>query len=243
MKRLYIALMVSALLLGCHTKKKELKEDVQNASSDKPLKRFVKGNTLISYKLPVIEITVASEFNYVGKFDFEIIASSDEYAEDMQGKPVATGKRYVFVSIDENQSINKLFVVQFEGFLSENDLIYNYDFSNADYIGNNKYRHNTWFYDSKKSETENPNGEGAKTRTFLEQKGYTLEDQFMMSRFVGLASKDRKNEIIIFYYEMLHKTTGYSLEKYENYISDEETTSIRNLFVERSRNSFKIIKG
>ncbi|WP_160114535.1 hypothetical protein [Aquimarina sp. AU474] len=243
MKRLYTLLMVSLLLFSCQTKKKELKGNLQNVSSEKSVKRFVKDNILTSYKLPAIEITVATEFNYIGKFDFEIIASSDEYVEDIQGKSIATGERYVFVSVDENRSISKLFVVQFEGFLSENDLIYNYDFSNADYIGNNKYRYNTWFYDSKKSAIENPNGEGAKTRAFLEQKGYTLEDQFMMSRLVGLASKDRKNEIIIFYHEMLHKTTGYSLEKYENSISDEEATSIRNSFTERSRNSFKITKG
>ncbi len=65
----------------------------------------------------------------------------------------------------------------------------------------------------------------------------------MMSRFVGLASKDRKNEIIIFYHEMLKTTIGYSLDEYENSLSDEEDNSIRNLFIERSRKSFNIING
>ncbi|WP_299438404.1 hypothetical protein [uncultured Aquimarina sp.] len=243
MKRLYTILLVLAMIFSCQTKKKEIKNDTQKVLSEKSIKRFVKGHTLVSNKLPEVEISINSEFKFIGKFDFEIIASSDEYSEDMQGKSIAAGERYVFASMDEKKSINKLFIVQFEGFLAENNLIYNYDFSTADFIGENKYRYNTWFYDSKKSAQENPNGEGAKTRAFLEEKGYVLEDQFMMSRFVGLASKDRKNEIIIFYQEMLNKTTGYSLEKYENSISDEEAKFIRDSFIERSKNSFNITRG
>lgn len=243
MNKLFILLTISTLLLSCQTKKKEVKDNTQNVSTEKSIVRFVKGHTIISKKLPKIEIKVDEEFSFVGKFDFEIIASSDEYSEDMQGKPVAVGERYVFASTDENQLVNKLFIVQFEGFLPENDLIYNYDFDKSNFIGENKYRHNTWFYDSKKLAQGNPNNEGAKTRTFLEEKGFQLEDQFMMSRFVGLASENRKNEIIIFYHEMLKKTTGYSLEEYEKSINDEEVKAIRDSFIERSRRSFSITKG
>ncbi len=243
MNKLFILLTISTLLLSCQTKKKEVKDNTQNVSTEKSIVRFVKGNTIISKKLPKIEIKVDEEFSFVGKFDFEIIASSDEYSEDMQGKPVAVGERYVFASTDENRSVNKLFIVQFEGFLPENDLIYNYDFDKSNFIGENKYRHNTWFYDSKKLAQGNPNNEGAKTRTFLEEKGFQLEDQFMMSRFVGLASENRKNEIIIFYHEMLKQTTGDSLEEYEKSINDEGVKAIRDSFIERSRRSFSITKG
>ncbi|UJH68315.1 hypothetical protein [Allomuricauda sp. SCSIO 65647] len=239
----YISMTVLVFLLSCQTKKKEVKDDVQSVAPEKALKRSVETNVLISNHLPKIEIKVDNEFDFIGQFDFEILASSDEYPEDVQGKPVAAGERYIFAAIDDDRYISKLFIVQFEGFLPENDFIYNYNFSAADSIGENRYRHNTWFYDSKKLAQENPNGEGAKTRAFLEGKGYVLEDEFMMSRFVGLASEDRKNEIIIFYLEMLNKTTGISLEEYENSIDDEKAESIRNSFVERSRKSFDITKG
>lgn len=241
MRKLFTPIFVLVLLLNCQTQRKETKDHLQKA--EKAPLRLVEGNVLISNDLPKIEIEIDDEFNYIGKFDFEIIASSDEYSEDMQGKAVAAGERYVFAAMAENRSINKLFIVQFEGFLPENDLIYNYDFSKAGSIGGNRYRQNTWFYDSKKLAQENPTSEGAKTRTFLQEKGFLLEDQFMMSRFVGLASEDRKNEIIIFYHEMLHKTTGNSLEEYEDSISDEEAKSIKSSFIERSRKSFNITKG
>ena len=133
MNKLFILLAISTLLLSCQTKKKEVKDNTQNVSTEKSIVRFVKGHTIISKKLPKIEIKVDEEFSFVGKFDFEIIASSDEYSEDMQGKPVAVGERYVFASTDENQSVNKLFIVQFEGFLPENDLIYNYDFDKSNF--------------------------------------------------------------------------------------------------------------
>lgn len=238
-----IIVVLVVVLIGCQSKKKEIKDNIQDVSINESFKRVVKGNVLISDEFPKIEITVDKEFDYIGSFDFEIIASSDEYSLDMQGKPVAAGERFVFASTDENQSVNKLFIVQFEGFLPENDLIFNYDFSNAEYIGKNKYRHNTWFYDSKIALQENPNGEGAKTRDFLQGKGLLLEYQFMMSRFVGLASKDRKREIIIFYHEMLNKATGYSLDEYENLNGNEEANSILKAFIKRSRESFKITKG
>ena len=65
----------------------------------------------------------------------------------------------------------------------------------------------------------------------------------MMSRFVGLASEDRKNEIIIFYIEMLNSETGYTLEEYERSVGREEKEAIRSSLIERSRKSFSITKG
>jgi len=243
MKKIILTFGILMLFLSCINKKKNLQEQFENGPKENVSSRYVKDNTLFSNELPKIEIKVNSEFKFVGKFDFEIIANSDEYSKNMQGKPVASGERYVFVSTDKNRSVNKLFIVQLEGFLSENDLIYNYNFDKAEFIGKNKYRHNTWFYDSKKQTQENPLSEGAKTRVFLKEKGFLLEDEFMMSRYVGLASQDRKNEIIIFYQEMLNNTTGYSLNEYENTITKNEANLIRKLFIERSKNSFNIIKG
>ena len=70
-----------------------------------------------------------------------------------------------------------------------------------------------------------------------------MEDHFMMSRFVGLASDDRKNEIIIFYHEMLNTSTGYSLNQWENSVSEEEVNVIDNAFIERSKMSFQILEN
>ena len=243
MEKLLIVLGISIFIISCGDKKRQSEEIEQDVAGDTLVYRYVKKNTLISKKLPEIEIKLADDFKYVGTFAFEIIANSEEYPKDMLGKPIAEGDRYVFASVEKDQHVEKLFVVQLEGFLAENDLIFNYNFDSAEYIGENKYRHNTWFYDSQKLAKENPGNEGAKTRAFLKEKGFELEDAYMMSRFVGLASEDRKNEIILFYIEMLKKETGYSLEAYKNSVSKTAKDSIENAFVTRSRNSFRIIKG
>lgn len=227
---------VFALLVSCQFfSKKVVKE---NSAS-----RSVSDNLISSHRLPEIEIKVDNEFKFIGNFEFEIIASSDEYPAEMIGKAVAAGERFVFAAVNKKNEIEKLFVVQFEGFLPANDFIYNYNFDTAEFIGTNKYRHNTWFYNAKESAAENPQSEGAKTQNFLEEKGLKLADELMMSRFVGLASEDRKNEIIIFYFEMLNKATGYSLDEWENSVSREERVKIDSTFVVRSKKSFKIVKG
>ena len=247
MKKHLVVFGILVFLTGCQSsgekKTEEITSIAENNLQQNPMERSVEGNTLTSIELPEIKIKVDEEFRFLGKFDFEIIASSNEYPDDIIGKPVAAGERLIFAVVDNANAIEKLFIVQFEGFLSTNDFIYNYNFDNADLIGKNKYRHNTWFYDGKQSAKENPQGEGAKTQSFLKEKGLFLEDHLMMSRFVGLASEDRKNEIIIFYYEMLKKSTGYSLDEWENSISRKKAISIDSAFVERSKKSFSIIKG
>lgn len=205
--------------------------------------RTVQDNVLRSDTLPAIAIQVDDAFTYVGKFDFEIIATSEEYPEDLRGKPVAAGERHVFVAADTKQAVERLFIVQLEGFLPENDFIYRYNFDQAERIGDNKYRHNTWFYDSAQLARENPQNEGAKTRTFLQSKGYQMEDHVMMSRYVGLASDDRKHEILIYYIEPLQQVTGYNLSEYENEIPREKAEAIREDLIERGRLSFEIISG
>ncbi|MBK7872151.1 MAG: hypothetical protein IPJ74_16520 [Saprospiraceae bacterium] len=89
---------------------------------------------------------------------------------------------------------------------------------------------------------QNPQNENAKTRKFLQDKGFDSEDQVMMSRFVGLASEDRRNEIIIFYFEMLKETTGYSLTEWENAVSKDKAILIEKDFIERSKQSFTILE-
>ena len=237
MKYRQLLFWLGAVLVSCGPQGKD------NAPTDQPIpNRSVTQNVLTSNSLPEIAIKVDDEFNYIGNFDFEIIANSDEYEASLLGKPIAKGERFVFVA-DSNKILKKLFIVQFEGFLPEYDFTYNYNFDKAGYIGKNKYRHNTWFYNNSELARQNPANEGAKTTAFLKEKGYEPEDELMMSRFVGLASEDRKNEIIIFYIEMLKGTTGYSLHEFENALSKEAVNAIEQPFIERSKKSFSIIKG
>ena len=205
--------------------------------------RQVIGNLLDSEAVPDIAIQVDEAFRFVGSFDFEIEANSDEWPDDLVGKPIAAGERFVFVDSNASGLVERLFVVQFEGFLGNNEETYNYNFSTAKQLGENRYRQNNWFYNSREQAELNPNGEGARTRAFLAEKGFQVADDFMMSRYVGLASEDRRNEIILYYIEMMNSSLGYTLQEWEDESVNLDRSGIEEQFVTRSQTSFEIVRG
>ncbi len=227
MRPLLVTLFGAIVLVGCESRDG----------------RTVVGNTLDSPSLPDVAVRVDTSFVFAGSFDIEILANSDEWPDSLVGSPIAAGERFVFVDVGGDGEVKRLFIVQFEGFLDNNDQTYNYSFANADTIGENVYRHNTWFYNSREQATRNPAGEGAKTRRFLADREYAVEDEFMMSRFVGLASEDRRNEIIIYYIEMLRSSTTFTLAEWESTETDGLRDDIVGRFVDRSRESFDIVRG
>ena len=190
-----------------------------------------------------MKIKVDEKFTYIGRFDFEIAALSDEWPKSVRGSAIAQGERFIFAQADTEQKIEKLFIVQFEGFRPDNDFTYNYNFQNAERIGNNQYRHNTWFYNTGENARQNPQNGGAKTMQFLRERGFQVEDELMMSRFVGLASPDRRHEIILYHLEMLQPTTGYTLADWQSLVLAEVARRIEAAFLARSRKSFVIIEG
>ena len=201
----------------------------QKGSSNKvELERYIKGQNLISKKLPKIKITLDESFAYQGKFDFKI---SD----------IAKGERYIFVDSD-NYKVKRMFMAQFEGFLASNDKFYRYSFANAMKIGNHKFRQNTYAYSNSESIAMNPEGEAALTFKLLTDKGFTIEDEMMMSRFVTVAGEERKHELILFYVENVSESGHRLIEFYEDDTETQIWQDISKRLTERSLQNFEIIE-
>ncbi len=201
----------------------------QKGSSNKvELERYIKGQNLISKKLPKIKITLDESFAYQGKFDFKI---SD----------IAKGERYIFVDSD-NYKVKRMFMAQFEGFLASNDEFYRYSFANAMKIGNHKFRQNTYAYSNSESIAMNPEGEAALTFKLLTDKGFTIEDEMMMSRFVTVAGEERKHELILFYVENVSESGHKLIEFYEDDTETQIWQDISKHLTERSLQNFEIIE-
>ncbi len=201
----------------------------QKGSSNKvELERYIKGQNLISKKLPKIKITLDESFAYQGKFDFKI---SD----------IAKGERYIFVDSD-NYKVKRMFMAQFEGFLASNDEFYRYRFANATKIGNHKFRQNTYAYSNSESIAMNPEGEAALTFKLLTDKGFTIEDEMMMSRFVTVAGEERKHELILFYVENVSESGHKLIEFYEDDTETQIWQDISKHLTERSLQNFEIIE-
>ncbi|MCB1024110.1 MAG: hypothetical protein KDB79_06965, partial [Acidobacteria bacterium] len=155
-------------------------------------KRIVKNNVIISDSLPRISVAVNGSFKYLGRFPFKI-------------RDVAAGERFVFVD-EKKGKVKRMFIAQFEGFLPHIDDFYRYSFENAETFGAHKFRHNTYAYSNKESRENNPKGESALTAEFLKEKGYILEDELMMSRFITVPQENKKHELILYYFENVSET-------------------------------------
>ena len=186
------------LLAGCEPGASEAAEAADAApAAETTQQRYVEGNVFTSTYLPAIRIEIDEALTYVGSIDFIL-------------KDIARVERYVFVEADQGQRIKRMIVFQFEGFLDTNDHYYRYRFPNPDTLGGHVFNHNTWFYDDAAGIARNPGAESERTRAFLEAKGYRLDTELMMSRFVGVVDEEKRNELILFYFENV-RDTGYTL--------------------------------
>ncbi len=190
--------------------------------------RIVKNNTIVSDTLPKINVSVGKEFKYLGRFPFKI-------------RDVAAGERFVFAD-SENCRIKRLFIAQFEGFYPHIDNYYRYSFSDALTFGSHKFRHNPYAFSNKESIENNPNGESALTEEFLGEKGFTLEDELMMYRYITVPDKEKKHEMILFYLENVSDTKHTLADFYKDDKPTEVWKEIYQKLQERSLKSFKIVE-
>lgn len=190
------------------------------------IERKVNGKILISNQLPEIKVKLQGNFKFVGKFDFTI-------------PDFGKGERYVFVDA-RKRKIRRLFIAQFEAILPESKEIYRYNFDNAQKFGQHKFRQNTFAYSNLEAKKENPAGEAALTEKFLKEKGYLLEDELMMSRFVTVPDLEKKHELILFYLENVSQTNHKLSDFYQGDDDTEIWKQISRDLTIRSLKAFKI---
>lgn len=190
--------------------------------------QYVRGQEIVSKKLPKIRVRVSGDFQYLGKFPFKI-------------RDVAAGERFVFAE-SQGKKVTRLFIAQFEAFYPENDKVYNYSFADAMEMKGHKFRQNTYAYSNRESLARNVNGEAALTYKFLTEKGLEVEDELVMSRFVTVPPENRKHELILFYLEN-GSETGYRLHDF--YQNDQVTDIWKEISVgltERSFEAFEVVQ-
>ncbi len=182
-----------------------------NLLAQEPL-RYIEDGVFKSEAVPPLRMLVDAAFEYIGYIQFIL--------EDM-----AHVDRHFFVAT-RGSVINRMIVLQFEGFLDGVDDTYRggiptSQLAGSDYrftdhfvhLGDADYVHNTWAFDHAASARDNPGAESAKTLEFLEAQGLRLADELIMSRYMRVVGADRRNELIIFYMETL-RLSGHTLEEF-----------------------------
>lgn len=190
--------------------------------------RYVTGSTFISTALPPLKLQVSPAFHYLGKSAFEL-------------KGVAWVERHHFV--EENAgAVQRLIILQFEGFLEGMPCTYNYHFTNPVVLGGATYNENTYYFSVAASIAADTGAETAHTRQFLADHGLALPDELMTSRYVRVVDEARRHELIIFYMETI-ASTALTLDE----ISHEggvrpEHTALSAALTARARQNFTVLE-
>jgi len=199
---------------------------IVNAAEPKNLNQFMTDGVLISREDPSLAIDVADEFEYVGRHLFTI-------------RDVAAGERFIFVQAEDHK-VQKLLMVQFEGFLPGVDDFYRYDLAGKPMVANYPFRSNGYAFNIVESISANPKSESAATYPFLESKGFSVPDELMMWRSLTVADKARNKEMIIFYLEDV-KSTGLTLaDLYVDDSATDEWINIQKDLEKRANDAFQL---
>jgi hypothetical protein len=193
---------------------------------DKSQLSRVENHTFISPDNPNIRVEVDRKLDYVGNVPFII------------GDAVQ-GTRYVFVRATRDKRIQRMFIIQQEGFLATSTDTYKYSITTPAKLGNSDYRHSVIMDDNDARIREEPGKEADLTQRFLALHKYVLEPEVVMSRFARPADAQRKHEIIFFCYENL-SSYGHKLTDFAEGSNSAGKQRIAQKVDENCRNSFRV---
>lgn len=151
-----------------------------------------KKRTLVSTALPAVSIKHGKDLKYIGTQSFTLY-------------DVAHAEQHFFVDADKENRIRRFYWVQFEGYLPTNTHTYNYKTTDVVRVGDFMF-----VADSRPvhiptaKAQQRPDSDGARTRAFIESKGYKLaSDDMLWQRFVHMVDASKRDELMIIYMEDL----------------------------------------
>jgi hypothetical protein len=182
---------------------------------------------LRSEKLPPIAIQIDPAFKYAGSTSFILYE-------------ICHVEQHHFVVADEQRRVLRQLWFQFEGYLENNNRTYKY--SNMDRLSLNgfDFLQDTHITNVKAAYEERPTSDFAHVLDFLHDKGYLLTGDIMSHRMLWL-DEDRRNELMIIYWEVLDGT-GYRLaDLAEGGPAAGEWPALSQALQDRSLANFKIL--
>lgn len=150
-------------------------------------------NLVTSHGLPDIKIRVADTLRYMGELKFTLMDA-------------ARVEMFLFAEDDVNYQFKRIFVVQFEGYLPDNDFRYEYPALEQVQLGQHGYMTDGGVLMLDRVMKRRPEGDIAVWVNWLKQQGYDprLWNDMGYRRFVRLVDKSQRNEILLLYFENLY---------------------------------------
>jgi hypothetical protein len=158
-------------------------------AADKTPDRVVHGSTITSDHDPVVAIHLPRQANYLGAARWDLYGICD-------------AELHVFVEADEHKHVQRLYWVQFEHYLPDNNHTYNYPFTEKLALGGREFDVTTNF-----RPTLTPPARAGSDRErvlqLVQQAGYQLPPETMSVRLVHLLDDTKRQELMFIYAEDL----------------------------------------
>ena len=163
-----------------------------SAAGNRPPERQVTAHAVSSAHDPTVRIQLPESAQYVGANRWVLYGMAD-------------CELHVFVDADAQNNVQRLYWVQFEGYLPiRPGLHHTYDSPQHLSIGGLDFYVDTWAQ-QRDSKTE-PGGDGEHVRALIRGKGYTRPSDMMVVRLVHLLDQQKRKELMIIYGEDLAPT-------------------------------------
>jgi hypothetical protein len=191
-----------------------------------PPERKVLGNAVTSERDPAVRIELPKDARYVG-------------ADRWVLYDIADCELHAFVEADVQKNVQRLYWVQFEGYLpSRPDLHHTYDSPKHATVGGLDFYVDTWVR-TKDASTE-PGSDREHIEALVRAKGYRMPEAMMYVRLVHLLDNEKRKELMIIYGEDLAPTGFTASELSEGGKAHDRWRDIADAMLERAERRIAI---
>src|SRR5262249_41160848 len=119
---------------------------------------------------------------------------------DLNG--VSRAEQHFFVAADPVGHVSRIYWIQFEAYLPNNVLSYQYPISKVVTLGGLDFIADTFTRSGVSPEKSNPESDLGRAESFLHNRDYWMDpESFILQRFVHLPTPDHRQELMIVYGE------------------------------------------
>jgi hypothetical protein len=195
------------------------------AQSPRP-ERDVGGNVITSARDPRVRIRLPKSVQYVGANRWVLY-------------DIADCELHIFVDADSNMNVQRLYWVQFEGYLATRpELKHTYDSPRHTSLGGMDFYVDTWV--RRKDAEMRPGSDLEHVGTLLRTRGYHMPDGMMYVRLVHLLDERKRQELMIIYGEDVAPTGFTASDLQEGGKAYDRWSSIADGVVHRAEKSLVI---
>jgi hypothetical protein len=196
------------------------------AAATAPERRVENDNVIISERDPKVRIELPQSVQYVGADRWELY-------------DIADCELHAFVDADEHKNVQRLYWIQFEGYLpSKPDLHHKYDSPRRAMIGGLDFYVDTWV--KLTSEKITPGSDEEHIQSLIRAKGFKLPAGMMSVRLVHLLDQARRKELMIIYSEDVAPTGFTAADLASGGKAHDRWPAIEEGLIERAKENVRI---